>query len=307
MKRLLTLALFAVLMLPAVAQELTVATYNIRNANKGDAERGNGWERRCPWVCGLIEFQGFDIFGSQEVLDGQLHDMLAQLPGYAYIGVGRDDGKAKGEYSPIFYKKERFRLLDEGHFWLSEVTDRPNKGWDAALPRICTWGHFLDRQTRRRFWFFNLHMDHVGVRAREESAKLVVAKIREMCGPREFVILTGDFNVDQNNEIYQIFVTSGLLKDSYVAAEKRFARNGTFNSFKPDLHTESRIDHIFVSPAFAVRNYAVLTDGYWTPREDAAAQKGEAAPQEISLRSYERRCPSDHYPVAARIEAVKRR
>ena len=142
MKRLLTLALFAVLLLPAVAQELTVATYNIRNANKGDAERGNGWERRCPWVCGLIEFQGFDIFGSQEVLDGQLHDMLAQLPDYAYIGVGRDDGKAKGEYSPIFYKKERFRLLDEGHFWLSEVTDRPNKGWDAALPRICTWGHF---------------------------------------------------------------------------------------------------------------------------------------------------------------------
>ena len=159
MKRLLTLALFAVLLLPAVAQELTVATYNIRNANKGDAERGNGWERRCPWVCGLIEFQGFDIFGSQEVLDGQLHDMLAQLPDYAYIGVGRDDGKAKGEYSPIFYKKERFRLLDEGHFWLSEVTGRPNKGWDAALPRICTWGHFLDRQTRRRFWFFNLHMD----------------------------------------------------------------------------------------------------------------------------------------------------
>ena len=105
MKRLLTLALFAVLLLPAVAQELTVATYNIRNANKGDAERGNGWERRCPWVCGLIEFQGFDIFGSQEVLDGQLHDMLAQLPDYAYIGVGRDDGKAKGEYSPYSIKR----------------------------------------------------------------------------------------------------------------------------------------------------------------------------------------------------------
>ena len=149
-------------------------------------------------------------------------------------------------------------------------------------------------------------MDHIGVEARREGAKLIMQKVREMCGG-EPVIITGDFNVDQNNEIYQTFVTSGLLKDSYVAAEKRFARNGTFNSFKPDLHTESRIDHIFVSPAFAVRNYAVLTDGYWTPREDAAAQKGEAAPQEISLRSYERRCPSDHYPVAARIEAVKRR
>lgn len=106
-------------------------------------------------MCRLIEFHGFDIFGSQEVLDGQLHDMLAQLPDYDYIGVGRDDGKTQGEYAPVFYKKERFRLLDEGHFWLSEITDRPNKGWDAALPRICTWGHFLDLQTKRRFWFFN--------------------------------------------------------------------------------------------------------------------------------------------------------
>ena len=275
MKRLLTLALFAVLLLPAVAQELTVATYNIRNANKGDAERGNGWERRCPWVCGLIEFQGFDIFGSQEVLDGQLHDMLAQLPDYAYIGVGRDDGKAKGEYSPIFYKKERFRLLDEGHFWLSEVTDRPNKGWDAALPRICTWGHFLDRQTRRRFWFFNLHMDHVGVRAREESAKLVVAKIREMCGPREFVILTGDFNVDQNNPIYTTFTASGVLADSYETAARRYAPNGTFNNFNPTLKTDSRIDHIFVSPSVRVHDYGVLTDTYrsQTTRSDEVAEQ----------------------------------
>ena len=268
MKRLLTLALFAVLLLPAVAQELTVATYNIRNANKGDAERGNGWERRCPWVCGLIEFQGFDIFGSQEVLDGQLHDMLAQLPDYAYIGVGRDDGKAKGEYSPIFYKKERFRLLDEGHFWLSEVTDRPNKGWDAALPRICTWGHFLDRQTRRRFWFFNLHMDHVGVRAREESAKLV----------------------DQNNPIYTTFTASGVLADSYETAARRYAPNGTFNNFNPTLKTDSRIDHIFVSPSVRVHDYGVLTDTYrsQTTRSDEEIKSG-AFPKEVSLHSYEAR------------------
>lgn len=140
MKRLLTLALFAVLLLPAVAQELTVATYNIRNANKGDAERGNGWERRCPWVCGLIEFQGFDIFGSQEVLDGQLHDMLAQLPDYAYIGVGRDDGKAKGEYSPIFYKKERFRLLDEGLSGSRKLPTVPTRGGTPRCPAFAHGG-----------------------------------------------------------------------------------------------------------------------------------------------------------------------
>ena len=293
MKRLLTLALFAVLMLPAVAQELTVATYNIRNANKGDAERGNGWERRCPWVCGLIEFQGFDIFGSQEVLDGQLHDMLAQLPGYAYIGVGRDDGKAKGEYSPIFYKKERFRLLDEGHFWLSEVTDRPNKGWDAALPRICTWGHFLDRQTRRRFWFFNLHMDHVGVRAREESAKLVVAKIREMCGPREFVILTGDFNVGETSESYAVLHDSGLLYDTFDLAEIKYAWTGTENGFDPDRKTFRHIDYVFVTSGFRVLRYGILTDTY---RSEEPA--GSAKP-------FRARTPSDHFPVKVELAFTK--
>ena len=306
MKKLLILALFAAVTFCAAAQELTVATYNIRNANRGDAERGNGWERRGPWVCRLIEFHGFDIFGSQEVLDGQLHDMLAQLPDYDYIGVGRDDGKTQGEYAPVFYKKERFRLLDEGHFWLSEITDRPNKGWDAALPRICTWGHFLDLQTKRRFWFFNLHMDHIGVQAREESAKLVVAKIREMCKPKEFVILTGDFNVDQNNHIYTTFVSSGILADSYETAGRRYAPNGTFNNFNPSLKTDSRIDHIFVTPSVRVHDYGVLTDTY---RTETAASGEEimsgAFPKEVSLHSYEARTPSDHFPVVVRLEFRK--
>lgn len=305
-KRLLTVVLL--LLAAAVeAQTLTVGTYNMRNDNAGDARNGNGWQRRCPVICEQVEWIDFDIFGAQEIKKNQLDDLLAALPEYDYVGVGRDDGIHGGEHEPIFYKRDRFRLLDAGDFWISQTPDvAGSKGWDAALPRVCSYARLQDRETKLRFWYFNLHMDHIGVEARREGAKLIMQKVREMCGG-EPVIITGDFNVDQNNEIYQTFVTSGLLKDSYVAAEKRFVRNGTFNSFKPDLHTESRIDHIFVSPAFAVRNYAVLTDGYWTPREDAAAQKGEAAPQEISLRSYERRCPSDHYPVAARIEAVKRR
>ena len=307
MKRLLTLALFAVLLLPAVAQELTVATYNIRNANKGDAERGNGWERRCPWVCGLIEFQGFDIFGSQEVLDGQLHDMLAQLPDYAYIGVGRDDGKAKGEYSPIFYKKERFRLLDEGHFWLSEVTDRPNKGWDAALPRICTWGHFLDRQTRRRFWFFNLHMDHIGKKARVESAFLVQDKMKELGKGKNLpVILTGDFNVDQTHQSYDAFVSKGVLCDSYEKCDFRYATNGTFNDFDPNSFTESRIDHVFVSPSFHVKRYGVLTDTYRSIVGKGEKKQANDCPEEIDIKTYQARTPSDHFPVKVELEFDQR-
>lgn len=302
MKKLMILILLCCIGAGAVAQDMTVASYNIRYRNDDDARNGNGWERRCPYVCGLIDFEGFDLFGAQEVLDVQLKQMLALLPEYNYIGVGRDDGKTAGEYAPIFYKADRFEVIDDGHFWLSEITDRPNRGWDAALPRICTWGHFRDTKTGRRFWFFNLHMDHVGVKAREEGAKLVVRKIRSLVSPGESVFLTGDFNVDQTDEIYAIFTGSGVLADSYAVAEKRYAPNGTFNAFDPSLKTDSRIDHIFVSPSIRVMHYGVLTDTYRTETEESAAEiKPGTFPKEVSLHQYEARVPSDHFPVVARI------
>lgn len=307
MNRIILLLAFALCLASADAQTLTVGSYNIRNDNAGDARKGNGWQRRCPVICDLVEWIDYDVFGAQEVKRNQLDDMLARLPEYDYVGVGRDDGKQGGEHEPVFYKRERFKLLDSGDFWISQTPDvAGSKGWDAALPRICTYAHLQDRQSRMRFWYFNLHMDHIGVEARREGAKLIVAKVREMCGD-EPVIITGDYNVDQNNEIYAIFAESGILLDSYVAAEKRMAANGTFNSFDPDFHTDSRIDHIFLSPSFRVDAYAVLTDGYWTDEaEDKTELKGEAAPREISFRRYVRRCPSDHYPIAARIRLGRR-
>ena len=151
------------------------------------------------------------------------------------------------------------------------------------------------------FYFFNLHMDHVGVIARREAAKLIVTKIREIAHGAP-VIVTGDFNVDQNDEIYSIFTQSGLLKDSYQAARLRFAENGTFNSFDIDLYTESRIDHIFVSPAIGVESFGVLTNSYWVPNSQSGEQlKGHDAPDQINLSRYTRRQPSDHYPIFARI------
>ncbi len=299
MKRTILFFAFAFACILVGAQSLYVGSYNIRNQNDYDVQNGNGWQQRCPVICDMINFETPDVFGSQEVLVGQLHDMLKALDGYSYIGVGRDDGKEGGEYSPIFYKTAKFKLLGSGHFWLSEDTTRPNKGWDAACIRICTWGHFEDRNTKWRFWYFNLHMDHMGIVARRESAKLVVSKIRELCKGAP-VVLTGDFNVDQKNEIYTIFTTSGILKDSYVYAKHRFAENGTFNDFNSDIKTDSRIDHIFVSPSFSINNYAVLTNCYWTPIANDA-HKSNAAPQEIDLYQYKRRTPSDHYPVMARI------
>lgn len=279
------------------AQMLTIGTYNIRYHNSGDSIAGNGWYQRLPYICGLIRTNDFDILGSQEVLADQLKDLLNGLPEYAYIGVGRDDGKSAGEFAPIFYKKERFRLLKSGHFWLSAVTDRPNKGWDAVLPRICTWGRFEDKRTKREFWFFNLHMDHVGVQARSESSKLVLQKIREMCGD-DAVFLTGDFNVDQTHENYRILNDSGLLKDAYEVAEISYAPNGTFNNFDPNLKTDSRIDHIFVRVPMTVKTYSVLTDTYRTPDKNSGEKiKSDNFPKELSLSKYVARIPSDHFPV----------
>ena len=141
------------------------------------------------------------------------------------------------------------------------------------------------------------------MQAREESAKLVVAKLREMCEPKEFVILTGDFNVDQNNHIYTTFVSSGILADSYETAGRRYAPNGTFNNFNPSLKTDSRIDHIFVTPSVRVHDYGVLTATYRTATAPRGQQiKSGAFPKEVSLPSYEARTPSDHFPDALRLE-----
>ena len=285
------------------AQPLYVGSYNIRYDNEGDVSQGNSWQRRCPIVCGQLNFEHPDVFGAQEVLDHQLHDMLRLLDGYGYIGVGRDDGKTQGEYAAIFYDKQKIRLVDNGHFWLSQTPEKPSLGWDAACIRICTWGLFEDMMTGLQFYFFNLHMDHVGVVARREAAKLVVQRIGEIAGKERPVVLTGDFNVDQTDEIYTIFTRSGLLLDSYEHARLRFAENGTFNGYKQDVKTASRIDHVFVSPHFDIDRYGLLTNTYWLPTETSGQQlKGNDAPQEISLSPYERRLPSDHYPVFVRLK-----
>lgn len=286
------------------AQKLIIATYNIRYENTGDVSNGNGWAQRCPVICKMIQFHDFDIFGAQEVLQHQLTDVLRDLTGYAYIGVGRDDGKEKGEYAPVFYKTDKFKLLRSGHFWMSEVTDKPNKGWDAVLPRICTWGNFQDKKSGFRFWFFNLHMDHIGVEARRQSAKLVLNKIKEMCG-KDPVILTGDFNVDQQSESYALINNSGKLQDSYELAKVLYASNGTFNNFNPNSKTDSRIDHIFVTSDLHVMRYGVLTDTYRIKVDNTKEIKSANFPSEVSLQQYLARVPSDHFPVKVELEYSK--
>lgn len=203
-------AVASVTAFPAAAQTLSAGTYNVRQLNAGDDARGDGWERRLPVIASLIRFHDFDIFGAQEVFHSQLEDLLGALPGYGYTGVGRDDGAEAGEYSVVFYKRERFELLDSGHFWLAEDPSRPNRGWDAKYVRICCWGRFLDRQTKERFWFFTLHTDHKGERAQSESCRLALDKIRTMCRG-ERAVLTGDFNVGETSESYAVLHDFGAV------------------------------------------------------------------------------------------------
>lgn len=257
---------------------LNVATYNLRYNNTGDGM--NAWPNRKEQVKALIRYHEFDLFGTQEGLIGQLND-LAEMDEYAFVGAGRDDGKQAGEHSAIFYRKDRFKLLENGNFWLSETPERPGKGWDATCcNRICSWARFRDLETKKDFYFFSVHFDHQGVKARIESGKLMVKKIPEIAGAAP-VICVGDFNSTPETE--QIQTMKSLLQDSReVSAMAPYGPAGTFNSFNYNAAMKDRIDYIFVSDQINVLKYGVLTD------------------------SYDQKFPSDHQPVVIKAVFTKK-
>jgi len=255
---LLLIVVFTITIADLRAQDLNIASYNIRYNNPGDSL--DAWPHRKDLLRNMVRFYDFDVFGVQEALAGQIKD-LSEMDNYSYVGVGRDDGKTKGEYAAIFYKKDRLNLISSGTFWLSATdTEHPNKGWDAVLPRICTWASFQDKKTGLQFYHFNTHFDHVGVEARRESSKLIMRKMKEIAGTSA-VMLTGDFNVSQENESYHLFNNSGFLKDAFDTASIKLSNSGTFNGFK-STPTLDRIDHVFLSKAFIARRYGVLTNSF---------------------------------------------
>ena len=260
MKRLFFLAFIALIVCVACDQEeapvLRVASYNLRMDTEADSL--NAWTYRKDNVNALIRFRDFDMFGTQEGFQHQLQDIL-RMSEYAFIGAGRDDGKTAGEHSAIFYKKDRFEVLDQGNFWLRETPDVPGKGWDATCcNRICSWGKFKDKESGKTFFYFNVHFDHQGVVARQESGKLMVARIKEIA-KGEPVICTGDFNSTPDTE--QIQLLSEFLNDSRaVTQEPPYGPEGTFNRRFANPVGAGRIDYIFVSDGIDVLRYASLTD-----------------------------------------------
>lgn len=279
---------------------MTIASYNLRFDNPADSLAGNGWRQRCPIIGSLIAFHDFDIFGTQEGKANQLSDLQILLPSYQYIGIGRIDGKNKGEFSAIFYKTEKFNMVNSGNFWLSDNTETPNVGWDAKYPRICTWGEFEERSTGFRFFFFNLHADHKGVEARKNTSRLVLEQIKAIADGAP-TVLTGDFNETQHSDCYHTLAESGVVQDAYVTAKIRYAHSGTFNGFifKPEdnpavdpvfLTADGRIDHIFLTPHFTVTCYGILGDTY-----------RHLKPNAVSAHDYDTRFPSDHFPILVKI------
>jgi endonuclease/exonuclease/phosphatase family metal-dependent hydrolase len=227
---------------------INVMSFNIRYDNPGDKE--NRWTYRKEMVAATIRFHEADIAGLQEALNHQVKDLETLLPEYGWFGVGRDDGREAGEYAPIFYLKDRFTILHQSFFWLSDTPEKPGKAWDAACPRIVTWGKIEETRTGKTFFFFNTHFDHVGEEARIKSAGLLLEKIDEVTGNYP-VILTGDFNCTEKDMPYKILTSGngqlpGLSDVRYLTKSTPYGTTQTYNGFRNTILPDRRIDFIFV-------------------------------------------------------------
>ena len=242
----------------AISQTLKVLTYNLRYDNPADGV--NAWTNRRAWLCEQVKQVSPDVFGIQEGLISQINCLDSVFSGYRHIGVGRDDGKTKGEFSAIYYDAGKLKVLKQSTFWLSATPEKPSMGWDAACMRICTYGQFQDLVTGRKFWVFNTHFDHIGLLARKNSAKLILGKIKTLNKQGYPVILTGDFNSEPDSEPFKIITTQ--LTDSKIADKSMsMGPGGTFNGFDVTKPATERIDFIFTSKkGINLLNYSVLRE-----------------------------------------------
>lgn len=255
------------------SQDLKIMSYNIRLDTQSDGE--NQWSKRKEFLTDQVKFYTPDFMGVQEALPQQMDYIAATLTGYGFIGKGRDDGKSKGEHSAIFYNSDKFKLLEENTFWLSETPEKPSKGWDAAYNRVCTYGLFQNKKTKKKLWVFNTHFDHVGDVARAESSKLILEKIRKINKGNLPVVLTGDFNLEAETLPLQL-IKKELDDAQKVCTGIVFGPEGTFNAFEFNKPVTTRIDYIFINRnTMEVTKFATLSD------------------------SKDCRYPSDHLPIYA--------
>jgi len=219
-----------------------IMSYNIRYDNNWDVK--NSWSIRKKKVIQIFGQYEPSIMGVQEGLLNQVQYIDSCLANYDYVGVGREDGKERGEFCVIYFDTTRYVVSKHSTFWLSETPDTISVGWDAALERICTYGLFKDRKTAEEFWVFNTHFDHMGSMARERSSGLILDRINKVNHRSLPVIVMGDFNSVPDSPPINTIRTemSDALK---ISLEELQGPIGTFNGFDPDLPIERRIDYIF--------------------------------------------------------------
>lgn len=261
------------------SQDLKVMTYNIRLSVDSDKE--NSWNNRKDDALALMSYYHPDYFGVQEAIPQQMIDIKTNLKDYDFVGVGRDDGKNQGEYSAIFYDKNKLEVTKSGTFWLSETPEKPSRGWDAAYNRVCTYAFFKIKKTGRQFLAMNLHFDHVGNVARVNSAKLILEKIKKLNPKNVPLTLTGDFNLTDDSE--PIKIISKSLDNVFYHSKKKahYGSKGTFTGFDINTIPQDRIDYIFV------KGFEVLSN------------------RTINDRRENLLYPSDHFPVLTEISFKK--
>lgn len=224
------------------AQSVKVMTFNIRYDNPGDG--ANCWDERKKDLADLVLDHDPDLLGVQEALLHQMEYLREELTGFTSIGVGRQDGRVKGEFSAIFYDSTRFTVLKQETFWLSANGDTASVGWDAALERICTYGLFMDRATGDSIYVFNTHFDHRGEIARERSAELILDRILTLPDRDIPVILMGDLNTKPDERPVRI-LAEYLIDAAAAVPAGRSGPEGTWCTFDPEFDPVDRIDYIF--------------------------------------------------------------
>jgi endonuclease/exonuclease/phosphatase family metal-dependent hydrolase len=259
-------------------EPLLVMSFNIRYGTAKDGD--NEWSRRRDMLFDLVRRRDADLVGLQEALDFQIREILAAVPGYAVVGVGRDDNGNHGEFSAILFKKDRFAVAEAGTFWLSDTPAVPgSKSWGNNITRICTWARFVDRDGRG-FYHFNVHLDHQSQPSRERSTVLLRGRVDTRQVLSDPVILTGDFNVGEDNPAIATLTRpagSAPFVDTYRILHPDAAEVGTFSSFKFGNIGRDKIDYVLVQPG------------------------AEVLSAEIDRFSRDNRYPSDHFPVIARV------
>jgi len=280
MNKLLLVIIAVMVCLKLSAQnELNVMTFNIRYDTVRDSL--NAWPYRKDNAASQILFHKVHLVGVQEALHHQMEDLKTGLKRFKYAGVGRIDGKQKGEYSAILYDTTRLKLLQTETFWLSETNEVGKKSWDAAFERIVTWAKFRDKKTKKIFYHFNTHFDHIGKVARRESAKLLLQKAQQIA-KNNYCIITGDFNATPSDEPIQL-LKDNTNPDHFIDAKEiseqpHYGPAGTFNAFGPKETSNQPIDYIFIKNKIQVLQHATLS------------------------QTWQGRFSSDHFPVFASLK-----